>query len=181
MQHIIFLQDKCAVFHVPKLDQKKAINHVMAWERKQRSDFSLPRSLSPTFFFLSPSLCSRAPTISSPLPLLPYLISPVKPPPFLFCVFYPPCPPFALVSSLFRTTILSHIVLPVATELFSHCCAGTTNYKNNNSKKGMCRFDEVPAISIASCLFFHPPCSEKQGLCATESKLGRVQDSGTAN
>lgn len=72
VRHIIFLQDKCAVFHVPKLDQKKTINHVMAWERKQRSDFPL--------FPLSPHPCT------SPFPYLFLFLpsclisSPLRPP-----------------------------------------------------------------------------------------------------
>lgn len=55
----------------------------------------------------------------------------------------------------------------LVTELFSHCCAGTSN-KQKNKENGMRRLDEVPSISIAFRLCFHPTCdSGKQGLCVT--------------
>lgn len=111
VRHIIFLQDKCAVFHVPKLDQKKTINHVMAWERKQRSDFPL--------FPLSPHPCT------SPFPYLFLFLpsclisSPLRPPssPFhpssissLLCLLFAV---FLFFSPVFWTVFPSHVFLPV--------------------------------------------------------------------
>lgn len=102
VRHIIFLQDKCAVFHVPKLDQKKTINHVMAWERKQRSDFPL--------FPLSPHPCT------SPFPYL-----------FLFlpsCLISSPLRP---PSSPFHPSSISSLLFSAFSLLFFcffHPCSG---------------------------------------------------------
>lgn len=96
VRHIIFLQDKCAVFHVPKLDQKKTINHVMAWERKQRSDFPLSLFLptpAPPLFLTSS--CSSP--LASSLPLSKTSLLPVSSFLYLFsslpslCCFFHPC------------------------------------------------------------------------------------------
>lgn len=150
VRHIIFLQDKCAVFHVPKLDQKKTINHVMAWERKQRSDFPL-----------SPSLSAARHHPFLHLFLFFHIISSVKPPPSPFLCLLPPS---TLFSSLFWTALLSHIFLPVnARVIFSLLCR---DFKQ--TERGIRGLDEVPSISIAFRLLLRPLCDGgKQGLCVT--------------
>lgn len=106
VRHIIFLQDKCAVFHVPKLDQKKTINHVMAWERKQRSDFPLSLFLptpAPPLFLTSS--CSSP--LASSLPLSKTSLLPVSSFLYLFSSL-----PSLCCFSVFFTRVLDSVSEP---------------------------------------------------------------------